>query len=40
MLEASETTRRIQEGKNHPCHPHVLTALMGMFKSKTGESPG
>ena len=37
MLEASETSKRIREGKEHAQHPHVLAALMGRFKSKTGE---
>ena len=35
--EASELVRRIEEGKHHANHPHVLFPLMGRFKGETGE---
>lgn len=37
LLEASELSKLIFQGKNHKSHPHVVIPLMGRFKGETGE---
>ena len=37
LVEASELSKLITQGRDHTTHPHVVVPLMGRFKGETGE---